>query len=356
MMTRPSRHGIIVLMRDPPPFSNKSLMPLQLVIITPVFNDWESFNTLVRDVARALTDLNCEVEIIAVDDCSSDRAPSAIAIRHPIHRVSTLRLAANMGHQRAIAIGLSSIVARNDLDLVAVMDSDGEDRPTELRRMIDTALGNPQCTVLAQRAKRSEGILFRVFYRVYVGLFRLLTGHSLNFGNFCILPFAHLDRLVSRADIWNNFAATIICARLPMKLLPTVRGCRYAGQSKMNFVSLIVHGFGAMSVFSDIVFTRILFATSILLVAVTLGLCSVVGIRLLTDLAIPGWTTNIFGILVLIGINAVMLTVMMAFLQFGRRSSVQQAPREFAMDFVRENRDLISGDLIVDSLMKKAYK
>jgi hypothetical protein len=122
----------------------------------------------------------------------------------------------------------------------------------------------------------------------------------------------------------------------------------------MNFVSLIVHGLGAMSVFSDIVFTRILFASLISLVAVAPGLCSIVGIRLFTDLAVPGWATNIFGISMWWtqrghancddGIPAVEQSFIFA-----------KAPREFAMDFVRENRDLIR-DMIVDSLPEKVNK
>lgn len=328
-------------------------MVLKLAVVVPVFDDWDAFNTLVREIGHALGDLECTVEILAVDDCSFDRAPP-ISAQHPIRRVHTLRLAANMGHQRAIAIGLSSIAGRDDLDWVAVMDSDGEDRPSDLRRMIGTALKNPGSIVLAERTKRSEGILFRVFYRIYLTLFRVLTGRRLNFGNFCLLPFTHLDPLVSRPDIWNNFAATIIRARLPLTLLPTVRGTRYSGQSQMNFVGLIIHGLGAMSVFSDIVFTRILFASTILLAMVALGIGAVVGIRVLTDVAIPGWATNVFGLLVLIGFNAVILTVLMAFLQLSSRSSVQPPPREFAKSFIREERDLVVGTTAADHLVERS--
>jgi glycosyltransferase involved in cell wall biosynthesis len=250
-----------------------------------------------------------------------------------------------MGHQRAIAIGLSSIVARSDIDLVAIMDSDGEDRPIELARLIDKAAACPGFAVIAQRTKRSEGLLFRFFYHIYLQLFRFLTGHKMDFGNFCVLPFGYVDQLVSRSDIWNNFAATITRARLPRKSLPTGRGNRYAGQSKMSFANLIVHGLGAMSVFSDIIFVRTLFVSAILLLAVMLGILSVVGIRLFTDLAIPGWTTNVFGFLVLIGFNAVILTVMMAFLQLNSRASLQAMPRDYAMGFVRESHILAAEEL-----------
>jgi len=106
----------------------------------------------------------------------------------------------------------------------------------------------------------------------------------------------------------------------------------------MNFVDLIAHGLGAMSVFSDLIFVRMLFASSALLLLIVIGVIAAIGIRLFTDLAIPGWATNMVGFLVLLGFNAVMLTVMMAFLQLNRRASLQPVPRDYAMGFVREMR------------------
>lgn len=222
------------------------------------------------------------------------------------------------------------------------MDSDGEDRPSELKRLIDTAVSSPGLATIAQRTKRSESLTFRALYRVYTALFRVLTSHSINFGNFCVLPFESLDQVVSRPDVWNNFAATIIRARLPLSFVPTTRGRRFEGQSKMNFLNLILHGIGAMSVFSDIVFMRILLASCSVFLAVTLTILFVVWLRLFTELAIPGWTTNILGFLVLIALNSVMLTVMMAFLQLNSRASVQPAPRDYAMSFVRDIRTFAS--------------
>jgi hypothetical protein len=103
----------------------------------------------------------------------------------------------------------------------------------------------------------------------------------------------------------------------------------------MNFVSLILHGLGAMSVFSDVIFIRILLVSLGIFVGSLLGVASVAYLRFFTDLPIPGWTTNVFGFLLLTGFNAVMLTVMMLFIQLNRRASVQQSPKEHALSFVK---------------------
>jgi polyisoprenyl-phosphate glycosyltransferase len=326
----------------PDPKANFPL--IKLAIVTPVFDDWTSFLRLITDLEAALQKLNCRAEIIAVDDCSSERPPTNIAVHPPISRLRILSLASNLGHQRAIAVGLSSAVERAEFDLVAVLDSDGEDRPHELIRLIEAALEHPGLAVVARRAKRSEGWTFRVFYFLHTVLFRILTGHKINFGNFCVLPFAFLDRLTARPDIWNNFAATIIRARLPLKYISTTRGARYAGQSKMNFVSLIVHGLGTISVFSDIVFVRILCASSVLFGLSVLSILVVIAIRLFTALAIPGWATSASGFLILIGFQAVMLPIMMAFLLLNSRASLQPIPKDYALSFVRQSR-IVNSDL-----------
>src|ERR1700704_1429724 len=101
---------------------SEAVTGINIAIVTPVYNDWTSFRLLVLDLAQSLSNRNCTIEIIAVDDCSSECAPEKIAAKYPIKKITTLQLAANMGHQRAIAIGLMSIADRADIDYVAVMD------------------------------------------------------------------------------------------------------------------------------------------------------------------------------------------------------------------------------------------
>jgi len=309
---------------------------INIAIVMPVYNDWTSFRLLILDLAKALSSSNCSVEIVAVDDCSSESVPERIVANCPIEKITILELEGNVGHQRAIAVGLTTISDRPDVDYVAVMDSDGEDTAPELARLIEAAKANPNCVVVAQRAQRSEGQIFRLFYALYIGAFWLLTGRRINFGNFSLLPFEHLARLVHTPDIWNNFPATLIRAGLPLKYVPTARGTRYAGQSKMNLVNLVVHGLGAISVFSEVAFVRILLASTLLFVASMMGLIVVTGVWLFTNLAIPGWATNVFGFLILMSVQAGMLPVMVAFLLLNNRASVRALPKSVAMGFIRK--------------------
>jgi len=321
--------------------TTRTLRP-KLLIITPVFDDWQSLRALSRDITEELSDADYTVEILAIDDCSLEHIPRELPFHFPVVSFNVLRLRANLGHQRAIAVGLSSISEPTDVDLVVVMDSDGEDRPAELKCMIRAAREHRGAVILAERTKRSEGLRFRFLYSIYTSVFRLFTGYKLRFANFCIIPFQYIPRIVGRSDLWNNFAAAIIRARLPSKLVPTVRGERYAGRSKMNLLSLIVHGLGAMSVFSDILLARILILSLFFLMLVVLALTAAFCVRIFTDLAVPGWTTNVFGFLILLGFNAVMLPLMMAFLHLSGRAGPQTIPCDSYAQFVLERTELSS--------------
>ena len=312
----------------------------RLTVVMPVFNDWESAQILITEIEMALHDLPLEVDVVAVDDCSTVPPPERLEIAGSVRRVECVQLAGNVGHQRAIAIGLMHIAERNDLDLVAVMDSDGEDTPGELRSITLQALDAPGLGFVAQRRQRSESLVFKLFYRVYIGLFRLLTGHRINFGNFSVLPAAHVRRIITSQHVWNNFPATVLQSRLPVCYVPTKRGTRYAGESRMNFVGLVAHGLGAISVFSDAVYIRILIG-SLALFAVSLMIAAVaVWMKLFTNLAVPSWATTVVGFALIVSIQAIMLPIMMAFLLLSNRATVQPLPKVIAMTMIAHCRVL----------------
>jgi hypothetical protein len=185
---------------------------------------------------------------------------------------------------------------------------------------------------VAQRAERSEGMLFR--------LFKLLTGQRINFGNFSLLRAAHVRRVINSQHIWNNFPAALIQSRVPVSYVPTRRGTRYAGQSRMNFVGLVAHGLGAISVFSEAVFIRILIASSgLLLLSVGLGTAALV-IKLATNQAFPNWATTVLGFALLVSIQAMMMPILMAFLLLNNRGVVQPLPRVHALALIAERIQL----------------
>jgi len=312
-------------------------MMKHVAIVTPVLDDWESLVTLVAEISRRFAGAGILFDVFAVDDGSNE--PFDIeSIPLPgdtcMASVEILRLALNLGHQRAIAIGLCTIAHRDDFDAVIVMDCDGEDRPADMEALLTAGERHPGHVVVAQRTKRSETRLFKLGYFVYKLLFHLLTGRSINFGNFSLIPMAAVQRLVHTPDLWNNLAAAIMRSRLLYTTVPTIRGDRYAGRSTMSIVSLIVHGLSAMSVYTDMIFVRIMIAAGFVVALSMGGILAVTAIRLATDLAIPGWATTVAGDLLIIMVQTVVVIVATSLMMLAGRSNRPIIPIVDSQPFV----------------------
>ena len=315
----------------------------RLAVVTPVLDDWQSFSVLVRQIARHTPSDVESIEIVAVDDGSVDSFdPSTIDLPDE-GRISAIRivhLALNLGHQRAIAAGLVTLSTRKDLDGVIVMDSDGEDRPEEIPLLLAASRASPDRVILAHRAKRSESAVFRIAYGAYKFFFRLLTGRGISFGNFSLVPMAAVRRLVHMPELWNNLPAAIMRSRLAFMPVGTVRGKRYAGQPKMNFPGLVIHGLSAMSVYTDLIFVRVLLAAATVSVFAFLAICTVMAIRLGTTLAIPGWATTVFGDLVIILLQAMLMIVATSLMVLAGRSARPIVPVVDAQMFIQSVSDV----------------
>lgn len=306
-----------------------------LKIVIPVFNDWTSFFMLLRELDRVFADRRHIVSVLAVDDGSTDDAPTTLEEAGAIPAVSGVRvakLAMNLGHQRAIAVGLSMASEEPDVDAVVIMDADGEDRPQDVPCLIAAADGKRDFVVVAERRKRSERLSFKLFYALYRGIFAILTGRNMSFGNFSLISRQYVRRLTMTPDLWNNLPAALIHSRLPIQRLPTDRGHRYHGTPKMNYISLMVLGLSGISVYSDAIFVRMLIATGCLLVTSVIAGGVVAAIRLFTDLATPGWATTVeFGIIIIV-FQAVVSTLTALLLLLSSRSQRSIVP---ALDYGR---------------------
>jgi len=275
------------------------------LIIVPVLNDEASLITLIRELARELADRTA-ISLLVVDDGSIP--PIDVGNVRFLDGL-VLTLSRNLGHQKAIAIGLAYAVANELADVFVVMDADGEDRPGDVPRLLTALESGPEFSVVvAQRMKRSEPLIFRAFYQLYRLLFFLLTGHRISFGNFCAMPIAAARRLVAMHELWVNFPATLIRSRLPLIELPTKRGKRYQDRSQMNFISLITLGFGAVSTFVESVLTRIILAASGLVAVCVCASASAIVLKLV-GMATPGWMTTVIGV-------SLILTIAVAILSF----------------------------------------
>lgn len=314
-----------------------------ITIVIPVFNDWKALGMLLARLEESLLNESIEARILVVDDASStqnyeDFIPSNLKL---IREVNVLELRRNLGHQRAIAVGLAYVEANVDCHVVVVMDGDGEDDPKDVPRLIERCREEGyEKLVFAKRAKRSEGWLFKLFYSAYRWLYRLLTGYEIRVGNFSVVPRGVLQRIVGVSEIWNHYAVGALKARISYVEIPIERGTRLAGNPKMNFPSLVTHGLSAVSVYGDMVGIRLLVATFFLIVFVVAGLVTVLTIKFTTNLAIPGWTSYLGALSLVILMQAVMLSLFFSFLVLSGRNASNFLPQRDYQYFVLDVRKI----------------
>jgi hypothetical protein len=326
----------------------------EIVILIPLYNDWSACRILLTSLDEALKGKIDAARVILVDDGSSRQAPSDFPGRLPevLSRVDVLQLRRNLGHQRAIAIGLSYIWEHVPCETIVLMDSDGEDDPADVPRLLAKyEAESGQKIIFAERTRRSESWTFVLFYHLYKGLHRLLVGIAVRVGNFSAIPRGRLESLIVVSELWNHYAAAVVKSRQPFETVPTKRAERLAGRSRMDFVRLVAHGLSAISVFGDIIGVRLLMATLVLIALTIVGLVVTVVLRLATDLPIPGWATSTFGILTVILFQAVMLSIQFSFIVLGGRQGTSFLPcRDYAY-YVASFRTLQpDGEAIRDSI------
>ena len=240
--------------------------------------------------------------------------------------IQVLKLHRNVGHQKAIAIGLAYIHHYMQCNNVLIMDGDGEDKPEDASELLTASVQNPGKIILAHRGSRTEPFLFRVFYTFYKFLFRFLTGKKIAYGNFMLIPASVLNILVYHNEIWNHLSAAIIKAGFPFLSIQTARGKRYTGNSNMSFTDLLLHGFGAISVFIEQMASRLLLVSVTLMTISFVAICIIVGIRWFTDLAIPGWASTIMLSMLVVLLQSILLSLFTLFLFLSSQSNRKFIP------------------------------
>lgn len=278
---------------------------MNIVIIMPVYEDWDAAMKLCRNIDVVLRqETSLRASVLLIDDGSTlTTYQSGLPFRpQAIDHVSVLTLRRNLGHQRAIAVAFAYLQQHCKGDAVVVMDADGEDRPEDIPRLLEAMrdAGRPTA-VFAERGRRLESLTFRAMYRCYSLLHRVFTGRDIRFGNFSVLPWSYLDSLVVCPELWNHYSATFLKSRLPYIRVRCDRGRRLAGESRMNFVSLVIHGLSALFANQEVVGTRLLLMAVFATVTFMLMGGVVAGITLLSHVAIPSWAAVAVAALFVLG-------------------------------------------------------
>ena len=236
----------------------------KIIILIPIYNDWESLIKLLDEINKIIKSKNdYEFKCIVVNDSSSIKQPK---LSKPLNfkLLKIINMKENRGHARCNAFGLKYIDKNEIYDYLILMDGDGEDRPIEIESLLSKIKENPAISVVAKRAKRSEGTLFKFLYQAHKIITFIFTGKKINFGYFSCLTKNDVNILVNQTSLWNNYSGSVKKYLDKYNEIESIRGFRYFGPSKMTLLNLVVHSFSIISIFKYSVFLRSTFMIIIL--------------------------------------------------------------------------------------------
>jgi glycosyltransferase involved in cell wall biosynthesis len=226
------------------------------IILIPIYNDRESLTKLIEDINSEIEGIDSEISVVVINDASSQQIIDKYPNTENINSIKIINMKENRGHTRCIASGLKYIYEKKEFDYVIPMDGDGEDRPEEIKNFIKLAEQSNDQSIIGERVKRSESLFFKLCYQFHKFLTLAFTGQSIKFGNFTCLSKLTIEKMLKEKSTWNSFSGSLKKIEKDLLSIPSIRGARYFGPSKMSFFNLLKHSLSIISVFRKTVLIR----------------------------------------------------------------------------------------------------
>ena len=232
---------------------------MKIIILVPIYNDWQSASKLLEEINSNIAGLECQFSVIIVNDASSEQQSLSALNNENIQSIKIINMNENRGHARCIATGLKHIFEKEEFDYVIPMDGDGEDRPEEIKNFVEYLKYSSDKPIVGERVKRSESLIFKFCYSIHKILTFAFTGQSIKFGNYTCLPKSTVEKMIKDKASWSSFSGALTKLEKDRSVVPSIRGSRYFGPSKMSFKNLLLHSLSIISVFKISVLIRSIF-------------------------------------------------------------------------------------------------
>ncbi len=229
---------------------------MKIKILIPVYNDWQSVFKLLENINLEVSSLGHEFSVIIVNDASTETRPEINLNLDNLNSIKIINMKENQGHARCNAAGLKHIFENEEFDYVIPMDGDGEDRPEEIKQLIDNLNYHPDKPIVGERIKRSEGIFFKFCYLAHKIITSTFTGQSIKYGNYTCLPKSIVEKMINEKATWSSFSGSLAKVAKHRATIPSERGTRYFSPSKMSFKNLLIHSLSIVGVFKIHVLIR----------------------------------------------------------------------------------------------------
>ncbi len=179
------------------------------IILTPTFNDWKSLNKLLFEIDKNIAGLKGNFRTLVINDASTLKPKLNLKNVKHLRKIKIITLKRNLGSQKSICLGLKYLKKKKTKAIITIIDSDGEDDPKKIKKLINLAKKNPNSIITANRLKRTENIFFKFLYKLHLLITFLLTGRYIDFGNYCSFNSSNLKKLLLNANLWLACSAGI---------------------------------------------------------------------------------------------------------------------------------------------------
>jgi len=228
----------------------------KIKILIPIYNDWQSVFKLLENINLESSVLEGEFSVIIINDASTENKPELLTNLENLKSVQVINMRKNKGHARCNAAGMKYINEKEEFDYIIPMDGDGEDRPEELSLLIEKIKIFPNTVITANRVKRSEGFIFKFCYSIHKYLTLVFTGQNIKYGNYTCIPKSIVNKMINEPATWSSYSGSLAKTTKDRKFIPSIRGKRYFGPSKMSFVNLLKHSLSIITVFKTTLLIR----------------------------------------------------------------------------------------------------
>ena len=218
-------------------------------IVTPVYGCKTSLYELYLRLTSTLEILNPDFEIFMVNDGSPDGVWETIVdLSQKDQRIKGLNLSRNFGQHNAITAGLDHCTG----EWVVVMDCDLQDQPEEIVQLYNEAIKGYQI-VYAQRIRRKDKLLKRVFSKLFYALLGYLTNTDQDptIANFGIYNKKVIDSIRNMGDYHKYFPAMVRWVGFSHSKISVIHAERVDGHTSYSFKMLIRLAVDVILSFSD---------------------------------------------------------------------------------------------------------
>ena len=234
------------------------------IILTPTFNDWKSLNKLIVEIDKNISKIRGKFSVLIIDDASTIKPKLKLKNLKKIKKITIITSSKNLGSQKSICLGLKYLKKINTKSVIVIIDSDGEDNPKKINKLIHLADKNPKTIITANRLQRERSTLYKIFYKLHLLITLILTGKYIDFGNFSAFNSKNLGQLFVNSDLFLAYSAAVAKNAKSIKPYYVNKQKRYYGESKVNIFFLLKHSINIISVFNSNVFKKSIILSIIL--------------------------------------------------------------------------------------------